>query len=60
VVLFSKLTLPDGSPIPAGQTAADAGAEEQLPERYRNTVAPAHTASVPQGGKTFDFDLKSK
>lgn len=60
VVLFSKLTKPDGSPIPEGQTAADALAIDQIPERFRRTDNPQYTVSVPKGGKTFDFEIKSK
>ncbi|MEK6261568.1 MAG: hypothetical protein AABP62_23460 [Planctomycetota bacterium] len=60
VVLFSKLTQPDGSPIPADKTAADVNAIDQIHERYRTTDNPQNTVSVPKGGKTFDFDLKSK
>jgi hypothetical protein len=60
VVLFSKLTQPDGSPIPEGQTAADVGAVDQIPESYRLLDNPVNMVSVPKGGKTFDFDLKSK
>lgn len=60
VALFSKLTLPDGSPLPANQTAADAGAIDQIPEQYRSTSDPTNAVTVPQGGKTFDFELRSK
>lgn len=59
-VVFSKLTQPDGSPIPEGQTAADVGALEQIPERYRQTEKPQFPVTVPEGGKTFEFALKSK
>jgi len=60
VVVFSKMTMPDGSPIPEGQTAADVMAVDQIPERYRAIPNFEMTVSVPKGGKTFDFDLKSK
>jgi hypothetical protein len=60
VALFSKLTQPDGSPIPEGKTAADANAVEQLPERYRAIDDPQNAVNVPKGGKTFDFNLRSK
>ena len=60
VVVFSKLTQPDGSPIPPGQTAADVQAVEQIPERFRMMDNPTMTFSVPKGGKTFDFELQSK
>lgn len=60
VVLFSKLTQPDGSPIPAGQTAADVMAVDQIPEQYRNMDNKAMSLVVPAGGTNKDFDLKSK
>lgn len=60
VVLCTKLTMPDGSPIPEGQTAADVMAVDQIPERYRRTDNPRNAVSVPEGGKNFDLDLKSK
>lgn len=60
VVMCSKLTQPDGSPIPPDKTAADVMAIDKVPERYRQMENPTMTVSVPKGGKTFDFDLKSK
>lgn len=60
IVLCTKLTMPDGSPIPEGQTAADVMAVDQIPERYRRTDNPRNAVSVPEGGKNFDLDLKSK
>lgn len=57
-VLFTKFVQPDGTPIPAGQMAADVMAVNALPEQYQK---PGTTkAIVPEGGNTFDFDLKSK
>lgn len=60
VALFSKLTKPDGSPIPEGQTAADVMAVDQIPERYRSLESREMGVMVPAGGVTKDFDLKSK
>lgn len=60
VVMFSKLTQPDGSPIPADKTAADVMAVDQIPEQYRARENPQYTISVPKGGKTFDFEIKTK
>ena len=56
-VSFSKMAQPDGSPIPEGQTAADVMAENVLPERYQRRP---QRVTVPEGGKTFDFELTSK
>lgn len=60
VVFCSKLTQPDGSPIPPDKTAADVQAVDAIPERYRQMENPTMTVSVPKGGKTFDFEIKSK
>jgi hypothetical protein len=61
VVMFSKLTQKDGSPIPAGQTAADVQAVEKIPERFRLTENPRFTVKVPDGGKSdFKWEITSK
>jgi len=60
-VLISKLLTPDGKPIPEGSTAADVGAVETIPMRYRDPEAPSGSVMIPQGGKTdLNYDLKSK
>ena len=59
-VLFSKYLMPDGSPVPAGQSPTDSGANESIPERFRSPDTPAHTATVPAEGGTFDFELTIK
>ncbi len=59
-VSFSKLAMPDGSPIPAGKTAADVEAVEQLPAIYTpqcTAETPSNTATVTDSGGTFNFDL---
>lgn len=58
--LFSKMALADGSPVPAGKTAADAGAEERMPEKYRSPDNHEMMRTVPKEGATFDFDLTSQ
>lgn len=60
VAMFSKLTQKDGSPIPPDKTAADVLAVDQIPERYRAMDNPRYSVTVPAGGKTFDFEIKSK
>ena len=60
-VFISKLVTPDGNPIPEGQTAADVGAVDMIPARYRNMESPAGAIMIPEGGKSgVDFQLKSK
>lgn len=62
-VTFSKIALPDGSPVPEGKDPVEVGASEVLPERY-TIVDPEkdaeHVATVEKEGGTFDFALKSK
>ncbi|HET6424200.1 MAG TPA: carboxypeptidase-like regulatory domain-containing protein [Planctomycetaceae bacterium] len=60
VVLLSKLTQKDGTPIPEGKTAADVMAVDQIPERFRAMDNMRQQVNVPKGGKTFDFEIKSK
>ena len=62
VVTFSKMGLPDGSPIPEGKDAADVGAVQLLPEKYTNpnremnlTIATVKAPSV-----TLDYEIISK
>jgi hypothetical protein len=40
--------------------AADTGAENVLPELYSNTEKTPIGAEVPEGGKTFDFEIKGR
>lgn len=58
VVMFSKLTQKDGSPIPPDKTAADVMAVDKIPERYRVMDNPRYSVKVPEG--KFDFEIKSK
>lgn len=58
LVVITKYTLADGSPIPQGQTAADANASESIPAAYSDANSTQLSAEVPSGGKTFDFELK--
>lgn len=60
-VLFQKLRLADGSPIPEGESAADVGAVNQLPEVYSVPNNNSLTATIPVGGTdSLTFDLKPK
>jgi hypothetical protein len=62
LVTFSKLAMPDGSPIPIGKDAADVGAQEWMPARYTDpdNERSAHIITVAETGGTFDFELNSK
>lgn len=62
-VIFSKIAMPDGSPIPAGKNAADVGATEALPQQLSNPSPDFMTNVVTiteTGGTSFDFTLASK
>jgi hypothetical protein len=60
VAMFTKMAQKDGSPVPEGKTAADVMAIDIIPARYRSMDNRQMTCNVPAGGKTFDFQLKSK
>lgn len=61
-VAFSKLTLPDGTPIPEGKDAADVGAVESIPAPYTaaNTENPRTVATVTENGGEFEFEIRSR
>lgn len=62
-VVFSKIAMPDGSPIPPGKNAADVGATEVLPQQLSNPSPDFMTNIVTiteTGGTSFDFTLASK
>lgn len=60
-VLFTKLALPDGSPIPADAMAADVGAVNMLPERYNNPEFSGVTLTVPPASEAdTTFNLTSR
>ncbi|MFG0262426.1 MAG: hypothetical protein ACF788_08545 [Novipirellula sp. JB048] len=60
-VLFQKLTMPDGSPIPEGEMAIDVGAVNQVPEIYSDPATSPETVTIPEGGTdNLSFDLKAK
>lgn len=60
-VLFSKLTMPDGSPLPRDVMAADVGAENILPARYNDPEQTPIEVTVTAGENApLQFDLQSK
>lgn len=62
-VLFSKFTMPDGAPIPAGKNATDVGAAESLPRELSNPPLDraVNVVTVRDGEpNSFNFDLKAK
>ncbi|TWU20692.1 hypothetical protein Pla52o_45710 [Novipirellula galeiformis] len=59
--LFERWTLPDGSPIPEGQTPADSGAVNQIPQRYTDPSTSPETVTIAaDGADNLSFDLKLK
>ncbi len=59
-VLFTKLVKPDGSLVGPNELAADVMADNVLPPVYNTPADTPFGAEVIEGGKTFDFDLKSR
>ncbi|QDV18259.1 hypothetical protein Pan153_29160 [Gimesia panareensis] len=61
-VTFSKLTQPDGSPIPPDSPQGGVGMKEQIPPAYNlfkpNSIVQAATVKSPES--TFEFQLDSK
>ncbi len=59
-VRISRMLKPDGTAPNPDEPPAIAGAVESLPEKYSSPNATELSADVPDGGGTFNFDLKSK
>ncbi|QDT41737.1 hypothetical protein Pan241w_18000 [Gimesia alba] len=61
-VIFSKWAMPNGSPIPAGKSAADVEAKQVIPKKYLAVTKAGrkNIAEVTGNASSFDFDLKSK
>ncbi|QDV14195.1 hypothetical protein CA51_40890 [Rosistilla oblonga] len=60
-VIFTKLALPDGSPIPEGASAADVGAENILPPAYGNPdMSTMYTTITAGTNPEMEFELDSK
>lgn len=61
-VTFSKLAMPDGSPIPEGKDAADVGAVEILPAHLTQvqTDRVVHVITVTQPMTDLKYDLKTR
>lgn len=60
-ITFSKVTQPDGSPIPPGKSRASVTTVEQIPKPYTK-FDPERVISrvtVTNDANTFDFELKS-
>ncbi|WP_166831492.1 hypothetical protein [Thalassoroseus pseudoceratinae] len=59
-VAISKMTMPDGGPIPEGKDAADVGAVQVIPPKYSdpsNEMNP-NIVTVPAAGGDFPIELK--
>jgi hypothetical protein len=59
-VTISKVVNRDGTPYVPNPNAAEAGERETLPGTYSDSMKTVLTATVPKGGDTINFDLKSK
>jgi hypothetical protein len=65
-VMISREVDASGNPVttvaedPNAPAAVDGGIRESVPAAYSNYQRPTLTATVPAGGTTVDFALKSK
>ncbi len=61
-VTVSRRVLPDGKPVPPGDTIppAESPARESLPPAYSDANQTILRATVPAHGGTFDFTLPPK
>uniref|UniRef100_A0A7C2JY55 Carboxypeptidase regulatory-like domain-containing protein n=1 Tax=Schlesneria paludicola TaxID=360056 RepID=A0A7C2JY55_9PLAN len=59
-IQISKLMTPDGQPIPEGQTAADVGAIDIIPPRYKDPDAPQNALNVDGPKTDLVFALKTR
>jgi hypothetical protein len=59
VVTFTKWAQKDGSPIPAGKTAADVEAVQVIPEAYSNPgiESPKNVVTIDKEGGEFDLQI---
>ena len=49
-VVFSRWRMPDGQPIPAGQSAADVGAVDMMPPHYSSPDRTIFTETISESG----------
>lgn len=60
-VLFQKLVLPDGSPVPPDAMAADVDARNMLPETYNSPAETPIGVTIGEGGnQDMKFELQSR
>jgi hypothetical protein len=59
-VTISKVVNRDGTPYVPRPDAAEAGERETLPATYSDSMKTILTATIPKGGDTINFELKSK
>ena len=59
-VTISRVVNRDGTPYVPNPNAAEAGERETLPAIYWDSMKTILSANVPKGGKSIDFELKSK
>lgn len=59
-VVFSRILKPDGTLLGPDEMAADAGAENVLPERYAAPETTPVRAVVTKADSTFSFDVTTK
>lgn len=57
---FSRMTMPNGEPVPPDQSAADVNAEEMIPAKY-NTPGPnmLYEEIPPEGKEGLEFKIET-
>lgn len=58
LVQFSRYSMPNGDPLPAGVSPTDSGAVESLPAKYTSTSTSGITVEVLEDATEKDFKLK--
>ncbi|WP_417392577.1 hypothetical protein [Gimesia sp.] len=59
-VIFSKYTMPDGSPIPGDTNPEAAGGGQSIPPKYSSEDKTVSIVTVKPEGNDFTFELKFK
>jgi hypothetical protein len=61
-VTCNKWVMPDGKDFPRDSKVSplESNARELLPPRYSNEAQTQLKATIPEGGKTVDFELKTR
>jgi hypothetical protein len=59
-VIFSKYSMPDGTPVAGDIQPESVGAKQVIPVRYTSPETSQSNGKVTDSASTIDFDLKSR